>query len=268
MGEMVPIVVLHVDDDPDVLDLSTTFLEGASNQLRLRTASSGDEALSIIHEDDIDCVVSDYEMPDMNGLSLLESVRDAFPDLPFILFTSAGNEAVASRAISAGVTDYLQKELSSDKCAVLANSIENAVHSARTERALLESEERYRTVVEGGHDAVYIYQDDQLAFVNERACEITGYTADELRGMGVWSLLHPDDRERIKAIAEDRINGTHDVSTYDARFRTKDGETRYGNFSVRATQYRGKAATIGSVRDVTERRRDRELAASAYRPLS
>ena len=255
MGEMAPIVVLHVDDDPDVLDLATTFLEGESNQLRLRTASSGEDALSALHENDIDCVVSDYKMSDTTGISLLESVREEFSDLPFILFTSAGSETIATRAISAGVTDYLQKEISTDQYAVLANRIENAVRSARTERALQESEERYRTVVEGSHDAIYIYQDDRFAFVNERACEITGYTDDELRGMDVWSLLHPDDHGRVQAIAENRMNGTHDVSTYDARFRTKDGEARFGNFSVRATQYRGAPATIGSVRDVTERKR-------------
>ncbi|MCO8245564.1 PAS domain S-box protein [Haladaptatus sp. AB643] len=252
---MAPIVVLHVDDDPDVLDLAATSLEGKSNQLRLRTASSGDDALSILREGGIDCVVSEYEMPDTTGISLLESVREEFPDLPFILFTGTGSETVASRAISAGITDYLQKEISVDGYAILANRIESVVHSARTERALQESEERYRTVVEGSHDAVYIYQDDRFAFVNERACEITGYTADELRGMDVWSLLHPDDQDRVRTIAENRMNGRHEVSTYDARFRTKDGEIRYGNFSVRATTYRGTTATIGSVRDVTERKR-------------
>ncbi|MCO8255391.1 PAS domain S-box protein [Haladaptatus sp. AB618] len=243
---MAPIVVLHVDDDPDVLDLAATSLEGKSNQLRLRTASSGDDALSILREGGIDCVVSEYEMPDTTGISLLESVREEFPDLPFILFTGTGSETVASRAISAGITDYLQKEISVDGYAILANRIESVVHSARTERALQESEERYRTVVEGSHDAVYIYQDDRFAFVNERACEITGYTADELRGMDVWSLLHPDDQDRVRTIAENRMNGRHEVSTYDARFRTKDGEIRYGNFSVRATTYRGTTATIGS----------------------
>ncbi|WP_255359038.1 response regulator [Haladaptatus sp. R4] len=195
---MAPIAVLHVDDDPDVLDLAATSLEGKSNQLRLRTASSGDDALSILREGGIDCVVSEYEIPDTTGLSLLESVREEFPDLPFILFTDTGSETIASRAISAGVTDYLQKGISTDGYAILANRIESVVHSARTERALQESEERYRTVVEGSHDAVYIYQDDRFAFVNERACEITGYTDDELRGMDVWSLLHPDDHDRVQ----------------------------------------------------------------------
>lgn len=131
--------------------------------------------------------------------------------------------------------------------------IENPVCSSATEDALQESEERYRTVVEGSHDAVYIYQDDRFTFVNQRACEITGYTEEELKGINIWSLVHPDDHERLRVIAANRMDGTHDVSTYDARFMTKGGETRYGNFSVRETTYEGRSATTGSVRDVTVR---------------
>jgi PAS domain S-box-containing protein len=255
MGEKPPLAVLYVDGDTEMLDHAATSLERESDQLRLRIASSGEKALRTLRTTDINCVVSEYELPDTNGLSLLESVRKEFPGVPFVLFTEAGNEEIASRAISAGVTDYFQKDSSTEQYAVLATRIENAVRSSMTEDALQESEERYRTVVEGSHDAVYIYQDDCFAFVNERACEITGYTEEELSGINVWSLVHPDDHERVQAIATNRMHGTHDVSTYDARFRTKDGETRYGNFSVREITYEGRTATIGSVRDVTERKR-------------
>ncbi len=258
MSDTSPIDVLHVDDDDDLLELTAAFLSQESERLRLHSATSGTEALSTLHGMDIDCIVSDYEMPESDGLDLLNSVREKQPDLPFILFTSAGSEEIASRAISAGVTDYLQKEVSSEQCALLANRIENLVHSYRTENALRESEERYRTVVEGSHDAIYIYQDQRFAFVNERACEVTGYDADELHGMNVWNILHPDDHERVAAIAARRKQGDHDVSTYEAKFKTKGGETRHGDFSVRKTNYAGSPATIGSVRDVTERKRTEE----------
>ncbi|WP_076432005.1 PAS domain S-box protein [Haladaptatus litoreus] len=255
MSDTSPIVVLHVDDDHSLLDLTKTFLEGESEQLRIHTATSSEAALSVLRETAIDCIVSDYEMPEMDGLELLDVVREEYPELPFVLFTSAGSEEIASRAISAGVTDYIEKEITSDGCAVLANRIENAVHTYRTENALRESEERYRTVVEGSHDAIYIYQDNRFAFVNERVCEITGYDAEELRGMNVWTLLHPADHERIKEIAASRKRGNHSVSTYEAKFKTKDDDVRYGDFSVRRTSYDGKPATIGTVRDVTDRKR-------------
>jgi DNA-binding NtrC family response regulator len=137
------IVVLHVDDDEDLLDLTATFLERESEQLQLRTASSATDAREEVRKGGIDCVVCDYELGDANGLDLLETVRELNPKLPFILFTSVGSEALASRAVSAGVTDYFQKDVSSDQCAVLANRIEKAVHSYRTDDAIPEREELY-----------------------------------------------------------------------------------------------------------------------------
>jgi PAS domain S-box-containing protein len=73
--------------------------------------------------------------------------------------------------------------------------------------------------------------------------------------MNVWSLLQPDDHDRARDIVTSRESGDHAVSTYEAKFRTKDGETRYGEFSVRRTNYEGRPTTTGSVRDVTDRKR-------------
>ncbi|WP_227377074.1 response regulator [Haladaptatus halobius] len=154
MSDSPSIVVLHVDDDEDLLDLTATFLERESEQLQLRTASSATDAREEVRKGGIDCAVCDYELGDANGLDLLETVRELHPELPFILFTSVSSEALASRAVSAGVTDYFQKDVSSDQCAVLANRIEKAVHSYRTDDALREREELYRTVVEGSHDVI------------------------------------------------------------------------------------------------------------------
>jgi DNA-binding NarL/FixJ family response regulator len=125
------ITVRHVDDDPE---LAATFLERNSDILCVVTETSADDALARLETDGIDCVVSDYDMPGRNGLDLLRTVREQYPDLPFLLFTGKGSDEIASDAISAGVTDYLQKGGGTAQYAVLANRIENAVTKHDAER--------------------------------------------------------------------------------------------------------------------------------------
>lgn len=124
--------VLHVEDDPDFGDLTAKFLERCDDGLTIDTATNPADALETLAEKDFDCVISDYDMPEMTGIEFLETLRDQYPDLPFILFTGKGSEEVASEAISAGVTDYLQKETGPSQYRVLANRVNNAVEQYRT----------------------------------------------------------------------------------------------------------------------------------------
>ncbi|MFC6772456.1 response regulator, partial [Halorubrum pallidum] len=96
------------------------------------------DALAVVGEERVDCVVSDYNMPGIDGLELLEAVRSVEPGIPFVLFTGRGSEEIASEAVSAGVTDYLQKGIGRDRYEMLANSVENALDRRRAERDLRE----------------------------------------------------------------------------------------------------------------------------------
>jgi signal transduction histidine kinase/CheY-like chemotaxis protein len=141
-----PIRVLHVDDDPAFLEVAAAFLEREDDRLEVVTATNADEGLDRLDDADVDCVVSDYDMPGPNGLDFLERVRASGDDRPFVLFTGKGSEEVASEAISAGVTDYLQKAPGSEQYEILANRIVNAVEAARTrERAT--RQERINTLI-------------------------------------------------------------------------------------------------------------------------
>ncbi|GAB6878503.1 hypothetical protein JCM17823_07770 [Halorubrum gandharaense] len=136
--------VLHVDDEPDFAEMAAASLEREDERFVVDTATSAGSGLDRLNETDFDCVVSDYDMPGENGIEFLKAVRDNVPDLPFILFTGKGSEEVASEAISAGVTDYLQKGTGTDQYTVLANRVTNAVEKWRAEREA----ERTRTRLE------------------------------------------------------------------------------------------------------------------------
>ncbi|MXV63256.1 GAF domain-containing protein [Natronorubrum sp. JWXQ-INN-674] len=147
-----PITVLIVDNEPGFANLAGEMLERERDSIVAESATKAEEALEALENRQIDCIVSDYEMPTMTGLELLERVRDVDPDLPFILFTGRGSEEIASEAIAAGVTQYLQKEAGKEQYALLANQITNAVSQYRTETELRESERRYERTLTTLHE--------------------------------------------------------------------------------------------------------------------
>ncbi|WP_229124798.1 PAS domain S-box protein [Halapricum desulfuricans] len=258
MTDTEPIRVLHVDSDDDLLEVVAAHLEFEAPALDVEGVTDPETALDRIDDGSIDCVVSDYRPTGIDGLDLLERVRERDPGMPFVLYTSHGSEEIASEAISAGVTEYMQKETGTDQYAVLANTIANAVEHARTEAALEESEQRYRTLVEQSHDGIFIYQHGTFEFVNERLCEITGYAESELLGMDVFELIHPEDRDRVRRISQKRQSGDGYPSRYEARVVTADGETRALSLNVHSITYDGEPAEMGSVRDITDRYRSDE----------
>jgi len=160
--------ILHVDDDREFTDLTATLLEREDERFSVETAAGASEGLARL-DGDVDCVVSDYEMPGTDGVEFLRAVREDYPDLPFILFTGRGSEAVASDAISAGVTDYLQKGSGTEQYALLANRIANAVEQARANRRATEYR-RVSTVVRDINRV--LVRATSAAEVNERVCEI------------------------------------------------------------------------------------------------
>ncbi|MBX0324004.1 response regulator [Halomicroarcula sp. F13] len=128
--------VLHVDDNADFLEVATAMFARQSETLDIVPVSDPTAVTERLADGDVECVVSDYDMDPVDGLELLREVRETHPDVPFILFTGKGSEEVASEAISAGVTDYVQKSGDSETFEMLENRIENAVDHARTERRL------------------------------------------------------------------------------------------------------------------------------------
>ena len=256
------ITVLVIDDDPDWVSLMGDLLEEEDDQFSIRTAEGAEEGLEQFRETpSVDCIVSDYKMPGMDGVELLSAVRTIRADIPFILVTAQGDEDVASEAIRSGVSDYVVKTRTTRRPAALATRIRKAVENNRLRRQVTESEERYRTLVEQSTDAIIISRAGELSFVNSRTAEILGYDTETLQGMAWRDLLHENDHDAAAVLwdADTDIEAatTH---TFEARLLRADGETRIGAFSVSGISYEGQRATLCNVRDVTdEQARKRQL---------
>ncbi len=239
--------VLHVDDDEDFAELTAAYLELEDERLTVETATSVDEGLERLAEDDFDCVISDHDMPGRNGIDFLGAVREERSELPFILFTGKGSEEIASEAISAGVTDYLQKKSGTGQYAILANRIRNAVEQALAQR----ERQRHLDAIETAKEGISILDgEERFVYVNQAYADIYGYESEEMLGEH-WSLVYDDDGirkvdEEIRPVV--REEGYWHGETTGMR---ADGSIFAEEHTIATTSNEG---FVCIVRDITDRR--------------
>ncbi|WP_148416645.1 PAS domain S-box protein [Haloferax sp. KTX1] len=249
------VAVLHVDDDESFAELTAAFLEREHDRFRVATETSVAAGLDRLADEEFDCVVSDYDMPSLDGLDFLDAVRENDPELPFILYTGKGSEEVASDAISAGVTDYLQKEHGTSQYTVLANRIENAVEQYRSRSALKASEQRLSLFIEQSPLGVIEYDRDfRIVGVNERAEGILGYSEAELRDRTWEAIVTEDSYENVDTVTDQLATDTGGYHSVDENVR-KDGEHIRCEWHNRVvTDDDGEVVAVFSLfQDVTER---------------
>jgi CheY-like chemotaxis protein len=132
--------VLVIDDDEDLLFLADKFLTREDERIQLVSATTDQEALRLIEEEEFDAIVCDHFLghDSMTGLELLEWTREFNPHIPFIIFTGRSQEAVAIRALNLGADYYLKKgtEEFRELFSQLANRIATEVEARRQEEAL------------------------------------------------------------------------------------------------------------------------------------
>lgn len=252
-----PITVLFVDDDEEWARFIAGELEAEDPTFETRIALNANEAIVALAEDDsIDCVVTDFRMPEVDGVQLLERIRESHPDLPCILVTGTGSEDVATRAINAGVTDYVQKDPRVDQGPILANRVRQAVERTRLRANVRASEHRYRTVIEHTRDAIVILRDDAIVFANDRFDELCGASVDTDPPSAFFEHVHEDDHERVRELLR-AIRSDRDPELREVRLRGPVGSIRNCELLGDAITYESEFAILLSIRDVT-RRRERE----------
>lgn len=187
------VTILHIEDDASFADIVSEFLERERDNFSVVTESNPREAVTRA-DDDIDCIVCDYDMPQMNGLEVLREVRADHSNLPFILFTGKGSEEIASEAISVGVTEYLQKEGGIDQYTVLANRIEQAVARRRAEEQMQRAFGAIETANEG---IALLNTGGEFVYLNDSYADLLGYERQELLGEHFETLYRDKDTHLV-----------------------------------------------------------------------
>jgi PAS domain S-box-containing protein len=239
--------VLCVDDDPNFAELTAKMLELRSDRIDATPVDSPRVALDRLRESGVDCVVSDYDMPEMDGLSFLSEARAIDSDLPFVLFTGKGSEEIAGEAIRAGVSDYIQKGAGRERYDLLTRRVENASEQARERRRRRIAEQRYRQLFEQSVVGIGMSQDGVYREVNSRLAELFGYERSELVDTPVAETIAPADRDRVQRSLRRRESGEVDALHYVVAGLRADGSTVELEVYGGRISYQGAPAVLGIV---------------------
>jgi len=191
--------VLYVDDDPALLDIGKTFLE-LSGRIRIHTVNSVSEALQEIQHRDYDGVITDYEMPHINGIAFLRYVREHYRDLPVILFTGRSREEIAIEALNSGADFYLQKGGDpKSQFAELEYNLLHAIERRKAQEELKESRQLMANIIDFLPDATFAINRNNVVISWNRMMEkMTGITAGEIIGRDTY-------REALARFNEQRV---------------------------------------------------------------
>jgi len=184
-----PINVLHVDDEAGLLKAAKQILE-MHGPFQVESALSVNEAMKKMKEKAFDTVVSDYVMPEKNGLDFLKELRERGNNIPFVLFTGKGREEVAINALNLGA-DYYANKIGDPRTVYgqLEHYINRAVEKRRAEIQLRKSEEKYRGLFENAPDVIALLDlKGNVTAINKAAVEY-GFKEEEIIGKNILKFV-------------------------------------------------------------------------------
>ncbi|PNQ05833.1 histidine kinase [Mesotoga sp. Brook.08.105.5.1] len=269
-----PVVsILFVEDlvsDAELAKLEITRgLADWDLSLRFLTTDNWEGFLDAISTFKPTLIVSDFMMPGFSGMEVIELTLEHAPNIPVIILTGSINEETAVECMKAGATDYVIKEHISRlpfavKDAIRRKKEEELRTSA--ERALEESERKFRLIAEKASDLIYrieLYPEQKFSYVSPSSTKLTGYTPEDHYAnpnLG-FELVHPDDREKLRDLLEHV-----DRSPVVLRWIKKNGEVVWAEqLNVPVYDNDGRLIAIeGIARDVTERQKANEALKRAF----
>lgn len=266
------ISLLYVDDEPELLTLGKLFLE-REGEFSVTTTTSSPEVLNLLSTSTFDAIISDYQMPVMDGIELLKQVRGKDITIPFILFTGKGREDVVIEAINNGADFYLQKGgAARPQFAELRHKILAALERRRALAALKDSEQKLASIIDFLPDATFAINTGGEVIAWNKAIEtMTGVKAAEMLGRNRYEYAIPFYSDRRPMLIDlvlcpdnsfetkHYLDPCHTGITLTAESVLEHPENKrthiWGKASRLYDQDGNISGAIESIRDITEQRK-------------
>ena len=219
--------VLMLEDTSTDAELAERELRKAGIAFTSLRVDTRDRLVNALKEFRPDIILSDYKLPDFNGMEALEMVRRDHPEIPVIMVTGALSDIEAVELIHAGAKDYVLK----DRLARLAPAVQRVLSMEQgirarkaAEIALRESEEKFRSLVESTSDWIWEINDLGIyTYASPRIFDLLGYTADEVIGKTPFDLMPRDEAMRVRVLFEHIASGKRPFWLLENANLNKDG---------------------------------------------
>ena len=249
-----PLRILLLEDTPADAELNERVLRKAGIAFISMRVDTREAFVHALEDFRPDVVLSDYHLPDFDGLSALKIVRSNYPQVPVIMVTGALADVDAVELIHAGARDYVLK----DRPARLAEAVHRVLAAEQGVRARKAAEEKFRKISESAQDAIIMMEGKRISFWNAAAERIFGYTAAEAMGQELHTLLVPPQAQAqfTRGYTNFQISGTGPAigKMLELTALRKGGEEFAVELSISSTQLNGEWHAIGIVRDISERK--------------
>lgn len=246
--------IMYIEDDANFSEL---FSINFGRLFNITSILEGKEAIDLLKSESFDAIITDYDMPGMNGLEVLEAVQKLRPDIPVIFYTGQGNEEIAREAFIKGACDYFTKDIFSfahkEK---FVNSIKKAIEKRNIEIDRIKSEEKYYTLFNNANDSIFLMKGQIFIDCNKKTLEIFGVTREDIIGATPFDYS-PDfqyDGRNSREKALEYINKALDKipQRFEWLHKRKDGRLFHAEVSLNRMELDGEIFIQAIVRNTTQ----------------
>jgi len=236
--------ILLVDDEIRFGETLKQILSFYGYQVTI--ATSGREAVTLLDNQAFDLALLDVELPDMYGYEIIDSIKENNRFLIPIMLTGNGSLDTAIQALRKGVYDYLKKPVDSD---LLLKTIEKALQHKQLEKALSDSDERFKILADASWEGIAIHDHGILLEANQQFFKLFGYEKDELLNTNILDKLFTP--QCLDVLNTRIIKG--ELGFHEFTGLKKDGTTFPIESNSRYMEYHDKKVRVCAIRDISVR---------------
>ncbi len=255
--------ILLVEDDKHDYQLLLRTLNRSELDCVVTWVADADKALDEVQATDYDLVMTDYHLPGMDGLELLNALDERSFDAPIIFLTGAGSEQVAVEAMQAGAYEYLVKDVQGDYLKLLPTTVSKGYQQwldkqarLQAEEALREREEQYRDLFESTNDLIFsVNFEGEFLYSNRAWQETMGYTHDNLKDINFEDILLVDYQTEYMEACVQLLRGEPAIDI-ELILITQNQQALIVEGNLTTRELPDKSINVrGIFRDVTRRKR-------------